>query len=192
MEGSLHAVYVDGYLVQLELELGKPFSEKQAKYLFGNFPYTIDQLQQLIETTGFTCSELKTRSVQDKIIMFCSYFKQYRGESYTPATLEKANIKNVPVDEFLLTCFFTSKAWWAVNNYTMGNYIMRINHIRDAARNGMEIAFNFPNKYDPKYAAGLDQETLKNYQKHLRAIGYEYKQVGNGWAWIKNDKLATK
>lgn len=189
LKGCMYATYESGYLVQLDMQLNEPLTASQATFLFSAFPYTVEAIKSL-RSGGLQAEPVKMKSIQEKLAAFCSYYKRHRQVPYKASPLERANIKDVPVDEVLLTYFFTSKAWFTVNNYSLTNYIKRINLIRDAARNGLETAVTFPNHYDQKFADSLEKDELARYQAHLRAQGFEYKQTGSG-AFVWQRKPVT-
>ena len=123
---------------------------------------------------------LKMSTAKDKIIWFCLAFKHYRKTNYLAKEHEKANIKNVPVSRDLLDVFFKSP----INNFTIDNYISRINITKDHSINGLPSEQRFPNHYDSKFERTLSgQETMK-YHQHLKAKDWVKQEVpGQGVVW---------
>lgn len=135
-----------------------------------------DNMQRMYQS--FDVRELHAgRSVQDKIVMFCGAYKHYRGVPYKAKELEKANLKNTPVSRELLDVFFKSP----LANYTLDNYIKRINITRDWAHNGMNnhLADAFPDEWNEEYSRTLTGERLSKYYIHLRELGWQKDERGN-------------
>jgi hypothetical protein len=120
--------------------------------------------------------ECPTRSATDKIKWFCAAFRDYRGITYLATQNEKSNIRTVPVTSDLLKVFFET----ALNDYSIRNYIQRINTTRDILVNGRDFKSRFPNYYDAKTYASLDGQRLVAYQRHLRELGWHHDQR-KGW-----------
>ncbi|MEO9475851.1 MAG: hypothetical protein ABJG41_09960 [Cyclobacteriaceae bacterium] len=134
---------------------------------------------KMFELTKKQLGEPKTQ--QDKIIVFGMAFKHYRGVAYQAKDQEKANIKHVPVSRKLLETFFTTPG---LTNYTVENYIQRINITRDYAVNGFPDA-RFPDQWDREFWRNCDDKTRMMYEKSLVAKGYQRKTTGLGTNFVR-------
>jgi hypothetical protein len=173
--GSIYLRYEKGVLTAIAFELTDAMNEQ----VWNAFKQRLN-LQDNLKLLGenFEVKELGNgRSVQDKIVLFCSAFKHHRGIPYKPKEVEKANLKNVPVTRELLEMWFKSP----LANYTLDNYIKRINITRDWLHNGMNnhLLSAFPDDYDPSFEATLKGDRLTNYWAHLREKGW--KKTDRGW-----------
>jgi hypothetical protein len=173
--GAIYLRYDKGELTTIGFELTAPMNEQ----VFSAFKQKIQQQDNLkLIAESFEVKELNNaRSVQDKIILFASAYKHYRGIPYKAKELEKANVKNVPITRVLLDTFFKSP----LANYTLDNYIKRINITRDWAQNGMNnhLISALPDDYDPTFESTLKAERLTEYWAHLRQKGW--KKTERGW-----------
>jgi hypothetical protein len=177
--GAIYLRYEKGELSAVLFELNAALND-QVYTAFKQRLMQGENLKMLSEC--FEVKELNNgRSVQDKIVMFCSAFKFHRGIPYKPKEVEKANLKNVPVTRELLETWFKSP----LANYTLDNYIKRINITRDWARNGQgnHLIKQLPDDYDPTFEASLSGERLTQYWAHLRTNGYTKTDRG----WVKAD-----
>jgi len=181
ISGALYLYYDNKSLRSFQSELNKPLTEEQWKYLREKLPLQEDQVTTL-EQYNLVVQPIKGKSVQDKVILFCMYYKHYRGTSYAAKTLEKANLKGIPVTEDLLTIFFNSP----LQNFTLKNYIDRINITKDHLKNGVpgDKLVTFPAYFDEKFEKTLNQEQTTAYHAHLISLGWakHYNpNAGNVW-----------
>jgi hypothetical protein len=173
--GTIFVNYRDGVFSQLDCT-DADLSQEQRSYLLKVLPVQ-EQLVTDVGTMGsLTAARVVPRSVKEKLVLFCAYYKSYRSVSYLAKLLEKANLKDVPVNEELLKVFFESP----LQNFTLKNYIDRINITKDQARNGRS-GTAFPNTYEPTYYASLTGEALTAYRAHLRALGWQYDTTRQVW-----------
>ena len=173
--GAIYLRYENGNLTAMLFEFTEPINPQIFESFKGCLNYT-DNLQRMHQS--FDVRELHAgRSVQDKIVMFCGAYKHYRGVPYKPKELEKANLKTTPVTRELLDTFFKS----ALANYSLDNYIKRINITRDWAHNGMNnhLANVFPDEWNEEYSRTLDATGISKYYLHLNALGWKRDERGN-------------
>jgi hypothetical protein len=176
IDGAIYLRYEKDDLTAVALELNAPLREDTWRSFCEKLPLQRTWLHNKL-SGHFEIKELTTaKSVQDKVVMFCSAYKHFRGVPYKPTTLEKANLKNVMVNRELLTTFFKSP----LANFNMKNYIDRINITRDWQKNGMnQHLFNaFPDEYDAKFEATLEAQRLGDYWAHLRDKGWKKDERG--------------
>jgi hypothetical protein len=167
--GAVYLRYEHGALTAMMLEFNGQINEQIWQSFKTRMGYS-ENMKLLSET--FDVRELNSaKSLQDKIVLFCSSYKHYRNVPYKPKELEKANLKNVPVTRELLDTFFKSP----LANYTLDNYIRRINITRDWNKNGMNnhLADAFPDEWNEDYSRTLDGERLSKYYTHLIALGWK-------------------
>lgn len=182
LPGAIYLRYQDGQLAAIALELTASMDANICNMVRNKIMLNEAQLHLGTDTIEIKRMD-NARSVQDKVIKFCSAYKAYRGVPYKPTTLEKANLKNVPVDAKLLEMFFKSP----LANFNMKNYIDRINITRDWAKNGMNqhLTFSFPDVYDREFERSLEGDRLAAYWKHLRDMGW-VKDETFGWMRKQN------
>lgn len=173
--GAIYVRYEKGQLTNILFELTDTLNPQ----IYESFKARLKAFDSMTEMhQTFDVRELhQGRSVQDKIVMFCGAFKHYRGVPYKPKELEKANLKTTPVTRQLLDVFFSSP----LANYTLDNYIKRINITRDWAVNGMNnhLADAFPDEWNEEYSRSLDGDRLSKYYQHLRSLGWN--KVNDVW-----------
>ena len=174
--GAIYLTFDGSLLTCIDFHLNSPLTDRQFYWLRERLPKYRIEIQKLIEGTGMTCEEVNAHSVQDKIIMFCKYYKHYRGFNYKPQTLEKANVKNVQVTKEYLEAFFQSD----LSDFTLNNYIKRFNITRDFVHNGKPDK-RFPNQPDPDFEKKLSGKELSDYWAHLRKKGY----VNKNGQWVE-------
>lgn len=180
MDGAIYLRYEKDDLTTIAFELNKPLRDDVFRSFCERLPYNRSWINRNMAGV-FEVKELSSgKSVQDKVILFCSSYKHHRGVPYKPTTLEKANLKNVMVSRELLDTFFKSP----LANFTMKNYIDRINITRDWQKNGMNqhLLNAFPNEYDPQFESTLEGTRLSEYWQHLRDNGWS--KDGRGF-WRK-------
>lgn len=180
MKGAIYVAFNNGYLTDVKLELNAPLTGIQWDWFRGKMPYMEEGMSRM-RVGSMEVKLLKPRTVQDKIIGFCVYYKKFRGISYQPKTVEKANLKDVPITKEYLEVFFNSP----LSNYSIANYIVRINITKDWAKNGMNPK-RYPAYYDAKLDKSLGTSDRELYYKHLRSNGWrqEYHPV-SGSKWVE-------
>ena len=186
LKGSLYLGYKNGLLTNFESELLEPLTDEQWDYLRQRLPLQEEQVQ------GLTAANLKViainaKSIKDKVILFCQYYKAYRNVSYVAKILEKANLKGIPVTESLLKTFFESP----LQNFTLKNYIDRINITKDLLKNGGSA--RFPAYYDRDFERTLSPELTQEYHKHLVNLGWSKEYSGAvGTVWKEKSKQSNR
>lgn len=122
-----------------------------------------------IESETLTEAEtVKELATNEKIALFCNYFKMANGIQYRISKAEVGMIKNVEINDDLLERYFNSQEWWAkVKSVT--NYVKNINQIRTlVAKTSTD---GHPNGWDAAYFKGLDGTQIGAYYKHLSSLG---------------------
>lgn len=178
--GAIYLSYRAGKLVELDVADAKP-SDVQLRYLLDVVPVVEEELAG-VNLGSMVVTALPTRTVKDKIAAFCAAYKEYRGITYAPTQNEASNIRTVLVSRELLTVFFET----ALSDFSIRNYITRINTTRDILQNGRDIKERFPSEYNHELYHKLPPDKLLAYQKHLRELGW--KPV-SGRGWVRNTVL---
>ena len=173
--GTIFVLYRDGLFSALDGADAK-LSPEQWAYLLRTVPVQEGGWGTVALGT-LTATLVVPRSVKEKVVAFCAAHKDYRGVVYVPKLLEKANLKDVMVTDELLKVFFESP----LQNFTLKNYIDRINITRDQARNGRAGTGAFPNRWDAAFVATLNPEQLNHYRAHLRSLGLVYNTRLQTW-----------
>jgi len=163
LKGAIYLSYHNGIFRSLELDC--QLDNEQHAYLLNRIPYNVEQVQ-LLTQAKLEVKELVTKSVKDKCILFCQAHYKHRGVSYVCTSFERANVKNVPVTLEYLEVFFGS----SLENFTLGNYIKRMNIIRDQAKNGKNT-LRLPNEWVPDFARKLDGPGYQAYVRYLKKLG---------------------
>ncbi len=178
--GAIYIRYEKGTLTNVLFELNAPMNPQ----IFEGFKTRLKDTDNMRDLVGnFEVRELGIgRSIQDKLVMFNGAYKHYRGVPYKAKDVEKANLKNVPVTRELLDVFFKSP----LANYTLDNYIKRINITRDWHRNGMNnhLLDAFPEEWNEEYSRTLSGPRLSEYYSHLHGLGWAKDERGN---WKRNE-----
>ena len=182
-KGAFYLRFEKGYLTGVEYIFNESLTGDVWRSIHELMPQHENELKEFCERRILVASQVKAKTLQDKIVLFNHFYKHYRGVAYVGKTVEKANLKNVPVTPDLLKVFFESP----LSNFTMANYINRINITKDFARNGMK-GNKHPNYYDRDYEKTLGQTELNEYHKHLRALGWTSKyHPSTGTVWKEPD-----
>ena len=180
--GGIYLNYQAGFLKAIDVADAKP-SPEQLGYLLNILPVWEKQLATgEVNFGSMVVTPLPVKSVKDKIALFCAVYKEYREVVYTPTQTEASNIRTVPVNGELLTVFFESP----LRDYSIRNYIARINPTKDILKNGRDIQERFPNDYNHDLYHKLPPDRLLAYQKHLIACGYKRNKTGK---WVLTDQL---
>lgn len=151
-------------------------TEEQLRYLLANLPVIEVELAKA-SFGGMIITPLPTRTAKDKIAHFCAAFRDYRGVVYKPTQNEASNIRTVLVSKELLATFFETPG---LMDFTIRNYIQRINITRDVQKNGRDAKERFPNHFDKDFFQKLPVEKHGAYYAHLRAHGLQFIK-GRGW-----------
>lgn len=167
-QGHIWLIFMGQRLHQVHYELAAPLSEAQWRYWNAIIPQTLQGMEALkaAKLQPVLLNELKRHTVREKIVMFAAWHKQHRGVNYIAKQLEKANLAHVPMSPKLLDTFFRSP----LQNFTLKNYIDRINITRDMAENGTKT--RHPGHFDPAYDRSLSPEQRNDYYAHLRSLGW--------------------
>jgi hypothetical protein len=181
--GAIYLRYRAGLLRAVDVADAQPTAE-QLGYLLNILPVKEAQLTSGEVVLGtMVVTPLPERSAKDKIARFCAAFQEYRGVSYRPTQNECSNIRTVPVNQDLLTVFFETPL---LLDFSIRNYIQRINVTRDIARNGRNPKERFPNQFDPDFLKNLPSDKHAAYYKHLREHGWQFIK---GRGWVLPDQL---
>jgi hypothetical protein len=180
--GGIYLNYQAGFLKAIDVADAKP-SPEQLGYLLNILPVWEKQLATgEVNFGSMVVTPLPVKSVKDKIALFCAVYKEYRQVVYTPTQTEASNIRTVPVNGELLTVFFESP----LRDYSIRNYITRINTTKDILKNGRDIQERFPNEYSYELYHKLPPDRLLAYQKHLFNLGFRQNKAGK---WVIADQL---
>jgi hypothetical protein len=184
MVGTVYIYYFDGQLAGLDFGLAT-LKPDQVEYLLAHTPVRSSELAT-VQIGQVTVKLLEPRSIQDKVIMFCQWFRRYRGVTYTAKILEKANLKGIPVNVELLDVFFNSP----LANFTLSNYIQRINQTKDHLKNGAERQrARFPNEWSRETEAKYQGKDLEEYYQHLYRAGWRRESGPAGSVWKFHPEL---
>jgi hypothetical protein len=126
-------------------------------------------------------AELRPRSVADKVALFCLRHKELLKFTYRPMKAEKANMKDVTVNDEYLKLYFTNNDFPLNKNKSMADYVRHYNVVRNLAINGLpdKVKSRFPDVYDREFERSLEGETLAAYWEHLRNKGW--RKVDGVW-----------
>lgn len=167
-KGAIYFRFINEGLTHVEFDVASgTLSYDQWQWICKNLPANVSQMKQF-SGNSFDVKELKPKSVKDKVIQFCSAYKYYLNVAYRATTLEKANVKNVPINKELLKVFFESP----LQNFTLKNYTDRINITKAMAKNGMK-GRQYPAYYDKDLDRQLSEIDRKDYYAHLQKMGWE-------------------
>lgn len=174
--GVVFAQYKNGHLVQLlaELESTQPVGDVPPGW--DMFPLLEFDLRH---SEVLTATEIKGRSVADKVALFCLVYYRYKGQPYRAMKEEKANMGTVSVTPQLLDSYFTHTAYPLSHNKSMADYVRHYNTVRDLAHNGVPKKSAFPDYPDSEYEKTLSPEKLSAYRVHLVSLGW--KKVDGLW-----------
>ncbi|MBA9078960.1 hypothetical protein [Rufibacter quisquiliarum] len=181
LNGAMYLGFKDGILNNFASELNVPLTDDQWHYLRQRLPLREANINELTQA-NLKITPVVAKSVQDKVILFCQFYKSYRGVSYVAKQLEKANLKNIPVNKDLLKVFFED----GLQNFTLQNYINRINITKDYLKNGLPgaQATKMPDYYDRDFERKLGREEIQQYHAHLYSKGWVKEYNGTtGTVW---------
>ncbi|MDJ0363589.1 hypothetical protein QMK33_00375 [Hymenobacter sp. H14-R3] len=181
--GAIYIRYRGGLLRGLDTADAQPTAE-QLEYFLHLLPVREAQLASGEVSLGnMSIIPLPERTTKDKIAHYCAAFQEYRNVSYRPTQNEASNIRTVPVSQELLAIFFETPL---LLDFSIRNYIQRINITRDIQKNGRNAKERFPNQFDKDFFQKLPSEKHGAYYAHLRAQGLEFIK---GRGWVVPDRL---
>ncbi|WP_400192798.1 hypothetical protein [Hymenobacter sp. B81] len=172
--GAIYVCYKLGALQALDLADAQ-LSTTQRAYLLAALPVVEAELEKA-QLGKMVIQPMPERTAKDKIVLFCLAYKEYRQVTYHATQNERSNIRTVPVSKELLKTFFESP----LQDFSIRNYINRINITRDQLKNGRDPKTRFPSGYDKAFYNSLTGEALTAYRKHLRDNGWVY-DASRGW-----------
>jgi hypothetical protein len=172
--GAMYLNYKAGFLQAIDVADAQP-TDEQLAYLLNILPVREGQLAEVV-WGSMVVAEIPQKTAKDKIKLFCAAYKEFRGIPYSPTQTEVSNLRTVLVTPELLDVFFHSP----LMDFSIRNYIQRINVTRDIQKNGRDPKDRFPNEYDHKFYHSLPPDKLIKYQQHLRSLGWKLIK-GRGW-----------
>lgn len=181
-DGVVYAMYKHGLLAMAIVELTNNqqliANNQCAPPGFDMFPL---KEFDLLRSEMLTAVLLKPKSVADKVALFTLKYKQHKGQPYRAMKEEKANLKNVTVNEALLDAYFKHVNYPLNGTKSMADYIRHYNTVRDLAANGVQAKSSFPQVYDKAYEKTISEDVakLQRYWAHLRTLGW--KKVDGTW-----------
>ena len=175
--GGIYFCYRDGQLSGFDLADARP-TAPQIRWLLDRLPVAEAELDGMEWGAG-RFELIPTKTAKEKLILFAQTFKSRRGVTYVATQLERSNIRTVPVTADLLRVFFDDP----LTDFTIANYIKRINITKDRLKNGSDPTARMPNHYDPKYEAALTGDAITAYHRHLIGRGWRKAHGPAGTVW---------
>jgi hypothetical protein len=177
-DGVVYALYKNEVLEMLLCELNNPLTVNDKPVGYDMFPL---REVDLTDNEMLKAVLLKPKSVADKVALFTLKYKQHKGQPYRAMKEEKANLKNVTVNEALLDAYFKHVNYPLNGTKSMADYIRHYNTVRDLAANGVQAKNSFPMVYDKAYEKTISEDVakLQRYWAHLRTLGW--KKVDGAW-----------
>lgn len=179
--GAIYVSYRLGKLQTLDLADAQATPE-QVHYLLLLLP-PVENALQVTDWGSMVVTPIPERTAKDKIKLFCAAFRDYRGVTYQPTQTEASNIRTVQVNPQLLQVFFETP----LLDFSIRNYIARINITKDVLKNGRNVKERFPAGYDHDFYHKLTGEKLTEYKRHLRDNGWSYD--GKLQRWVERPQL---
>ena len=180
--GAAYAQYASGVLQYFINELEGPLVAN----ILPRVPLAEAELQR---HTGIVVTELKPRTVSEKLAAFMMAYQQHKGVAYRPTKEERANIASVTVTPELLRVYFAANAYPLAGLKSISDYVRHYNEVRDLARNGAPRKQSFPAHPDADYEKTLSPEKLSAYRQHLHALGW--RRVDGVWQQTNNEQPTT-
>ncbi len=175
--GAIYLAYRGGKLSGFDAA-DAVLTEAQLTYLLRHLPVVETELAT-VDLGSMRVQLIPAKTAKDKVILFCQTFKTRRGVSYVATQMETSNIRTVPVTTDLLAVFFDSP----LSDFTIGNYIRRINITKDRLKNGADGGQRMPAYYDARYEATLTGNDLMAYHRHLLERGWRKEHGPAGTVW---------
>lgn len=150
--------------------------------------HTISRHPEDLSTATWTAQ--KVLSIDKKIALFCTNYKEYvlkktgKAVSYTPMKKDIAALKQIPVTPALIQAYFNCEEWWCKQK-NMANYTHNINNIKLLLANAGTTKSKYPMDYDPVFERTLQPKELTGYWAHLRANGWKQQSRSGGKVWKK-------
>lgn len=173
--GSIYISYKHGQLQAFDLADVK-LTPEQLTWLVQRLPVTEASITTA-DLSTLVITPIPNRTAKDKIKMFCAAYRDFRGVTYQPTQKEAANVVHVPVSAELLRTFFECP----LLDFTIFNYVKRINITKDFLKNGRELSKRLPNHFDKEFYKNADGPTLVAYRQHLKNLGWVYDSPRNIW-----------
>lgn len=177
VSGKIVVTYEKGFLSSIE-GLGN-IAVKKGKQSVGfpalawrlaDFQYMIPRLHQDIRV-----EDVRTPKVNQKIALWCTFFKKYQGYPYKIKQKEINLMRGLTVSEELLKAYFEHKSF-PVEIKNVANYSQHFNHVvglMTGAVKPKEEKSKYPDDWSKQIEARYQGVELQEYWAFLRSKGWE-------------------
>ncbi len=198
IKGSIVLEFFKGHLNTVRMELKEPFNADQFKKFFSNIPRFEEDLV-IYQDLGLKVTrdgEPQRMGANEKVALFCTYYKKYKeGLSYKATGREANMIKEYKINDAILEAYFNSQLFdirgkeGSKGKHGIPNLIANYNQL--IAEMSLSPASKFPNYWSKDQEAKYKGKDVFDYWKHLTAIGLKAKKdrTGNVIEWIKAELL---
>jgi hypothetical protein len=185
--GAFNLQFKEGYLIGVKMEFKTPLNQCQHAAFFGNIPLLESDLEKLTES-GLKVAKENPREGQTKVGMFCDkYMEHHDGRKYKATVVDGRRIKEFKITNGILDAYFRSINHRIKDSHSIGNMLTYWNELMQEMENASKS--KFPDHWNEKYEAKLNQQQLSEYWAHLRSLGLVAKKdrVGKTIDWVKQE-----
>lgn len=154
--------YEDNVLVELKMDT--VLTALQFEFFFSNLVYKESDFKGIPHMD----MEHVPEAVNEKIAMFCRYYKRFLGISYKVMASDVGKIKLISPDEKLLEAYFTTQNFLFKDKYSISNLVKYFNELCASVSKKV-----YPNHYSKQIAAQYSGSDLVGYWEHLRKLGFQ-------------------
>jgi hypothetical protein len=180
IEGWILLTYLDGYLTGIQIDVKGCLNDAQYKMLWQLIRSREDELL----SEGMGNLDVKVEKTNEKIALFCGYYKQYLKVNYRASGIDGGKLKGFVVSDGLLKTYFTSNNFLFKGKHSVNNFVKYYNELRQEASGETATRHTHPNYYDGDYEKKLSNaQALQTYWKHLINLGWKREQRGTLTFW---------
>ena len=187
IRGKIEVEFLDSVLNAFKIEFKQPLTQSQFDAFTTHLPYKEDDINHYegIGLTVVKLDEAGSMAANQKIALFCEYYKRHHNLKYIASRQDGGKIKGIKVNDAILTAYFTSENFLFKGRNSISNLVKYYNEL--LAEMATANKSKHPDHYSKAYETKLKQDELPDYYKHLRSLGLTVKKdrLGNTIDWIK-------
>ena len=200
-EGSAILVYENGYFKSLLNEFKPCLNDSALNYILNLIPADEASINDILVNRLTAKSKLEKLGddavlpVNQAIALFCDYYQaktkvQYRVSKADAGKMSVLKQKGTEWQK-IFQVYFDSQDFLFKNKWSISNLVKYWNELRLEVYGTKSVPTrNYPIPYSHAFFLELDVNEQREYWKHLRMNGYEFKGSGvRGGEWVKKEGL---
>ena|SRR3569833_384415 len=170
IDGHIELSFDDGRLIGFKMLIKQALNSIQYRALMdsiGQYESELYQLEKLNLTVEMEAP------VNQKLALFCRFYEQAKGVKYKVSPRCAGMIKQVTINEEILTVYFASKIMLFADKHSVGNLVKYYNPLLAEVAAKSKPKSTHPDHWSPQYAAKLTDAQIGSYYAHLHSLGYK-------------------